>query len=231
MEAGDTISATLAGVFFYLSRSTECYEKAVKEVRRNFDSDADITSGKALKNCRYLRACINETLRMSPPIGGTLWREVVPETEKQLLIVDGHVIPPDTLVGVNIYSLHHNEKYFPDPFRFNPDRWLASPLTGDEQDDAAITSEMHQAFTPFSVGIRSCAGKAMAYLEASLVIAKVLWHFDFEQVPGAQGDIGAIYRNTTFGTRVEFKTLDAITSRHDGPYLKFVPRVENRKGQ
>lgn len=47
---------------------------------------------------------------MSPPIAGTLWREQASDDEESTpLIVDGHIIPKGTYVGVNTYSLHHNE--------------------------------------------------------------------------------------------------------------------------
>lgn len=47
---------------------------------------------------------------MSPPTPGTLWRHLAPEEEgRGPFVVDGHVIPNGTMVGVNAYSLHHNE--------------------------------------------------------------------------------------------------------------------------
>lgn len=46
---------------------------------------------------------------MSPPIPGTLWRQLSPDHNGDTqLIVDGHVIPKGTYVGVNTYALHHN---------------------------------------------------------------------------------------------------------------------------
>ena len=82
---------------------------------------------------------------------------------------------------------------------------------------------MHAAFTPFSLGTRGCAGKAMAYLEASLVMAKTLWHFDFETAPGEIGRVGAGVPGKKDGRgRVdEFQLYDAFTAAHDGPNLIF----------
>lgn len=102
-------------------------------------------------------------------MGGTLWYELAKgEQEKNgPLIVDGHVTPPGTQLSVNIYSLHHNEDYFPDSFGFKPERWMI--------DDQATLQKMHTAFDAFSTGSRGCAGKSMAYLGASLVIAKTFW--------------------------------------------------------
>ncbi|KAH7329668.1 cytochrome P450 [Stachybotrys elegans] len=199
---GDTISTCIAGMFFYLATNPGCYKQLSEEVRSSFTSGADIRSGQQLANCRYLRACINETLRMSPPVGSTLWREAFPSTGPW--VVEGHVIPEGTQVGVDIYHLHHNPEYFPDPFVFKPERWLV---------DAAEVKRMNEAFVPFSVGIRACAGKAMAYLEASLVMAKTLWYFDFESPETAAR-----------GPETEFLLFDTVTSICNGPELVFHAR-------
>ncbi|KAI1762950.1 cytochrome P450 [Hypoxylon sp. FL1150] len=214
---GDTVSTALSAMFFYLSRNEDCYRRLASEIRSGFTDATDIC-GSRLSGCRYLRACIDETLRMSPPLPGTLWREEVTggKIGQDPLIVDGHVVPPGTQIGVNIYALHHNEEYFPDPFKFYPERWLT-----DEPGQAD-----RKAFAPFSVGSRSCAGKAMAYLEMSLVVAKTLWHFDFEKAPGRLGKIGSIRPPGAYKWEGEdvYLLRDIFVSAHDGPYLVFKPK-------
>ncbi|XDG02588.1 hypothetical protein ABKA04_002203 [Annulohypoxylon sp. FPYF3050] len=204
---GDTIAAALTAAFFYLSEHQECYQKLSNEIRSSFDSASEIRNGSRLTGCRYLRAFIEETLRMSPPISGTLWREMAPSTRGQPLIIDGHVIPPGTQIGVNIYSLHHNEKYFPEPFKFLPERWLGGSKNAS-----------YEAFAPFMIGPRSCSGKALAYLEMSLVLAKVMWYFDFEMAPGKIRGRGVRIEET------EFPGYDILSAQYDGPYLVFKSR-------
>ncbi|KAI0965837.1 benzoate 4-monooxygenase cytochrome P450 [Xylaria arbuscula] len=217
--AGDTISTTLCSLFFYLAQNPECQRKLAFEIRTTFTSGADI-GGPRLAGCQYLRACINESLRMSPPVPGTLWREKLLSDGDQPLIVDGHVIPRGTQVGVNIYALHHNLEYFSDPFAYMPARWLPSStrhpkLTNLEN---AQTSGLihHSAFIPFSLGARGCAGKALAYAEVGLAMARTLWYFDFELSSTKPKE----------NTEVEFRLFDVFTSTHDGPYLDFTPRGE-----
>lgn len=208
----------VAALFFYLSRKSLCYDKLAHEIRTTFKSSSDIRNCPELSGCQYLRACIDEALRMSPPAPGTPWRE---QTDSTPLIIDGHVIPRGTHVGVNVYSILHNEKYFPDPFVFTPERWLS---LSEEQ-----TKIMRDAFIPFSAGSRTCAGKAMAYLEASLVIAKTLWHFDFRKAEGALGEVGAGSSSNSYGRHrpEEFQLFEMISSTHDGPNLVFHPRVNH----
>ncbi|KAI1879528.1 hypothetical protein JX265_002482 [Neoarthrinium moseri] len=224
---GDTVSTAMASLFFYLSRNKHCYNKLSNEIRTTFKSGNEIRSGPQLARCGYLRACIDETLRMSPPIGGTLWREQSNQEDGEPFVVDGHVIPRGTHVGVNIYSIHHNEKYFPEPFTFKPERWLNRDGKQVAPEAAVVVpSDAQTAFTPFSVGARSCVGKPMAYLESSLLVAKTLWYFDFEKCRGSRSEIGSGKEGARGGRgRVsEFQLYDVITSRHDGPYLTFVPR-------
>ncbi|KAG6353747.1 hypothetical protein INS49_005456 [Diaporthe citri] len=123
-QAGKPLLPRCLHCSFYLSRNPEIYEKLAKEVRSTFSSDVDIRGGSKLAGCRYLRACIDEALRMSPPVPGTPWRELYLNERDRPLIIDGHVVPPGTQVGVCFYSLHHNEKYFADPFTYRPERWL-----------------------------------------------------------------------------------------------------------
>ncbi|KAI1332327.1 cytochrome P450 [Xylariaceae sp. FL0255] len=216
---GDTTAAGMSGLLFYLSRNAACYAKLAKEIRSTFSSCDEIHGGPKLSGCQYLRACIDEALRMASPVNGTLWRELSPEDDgTKPFIVDGHVIPKGVQVGVNIYSLHHNSDYFPEPYSFDPERWLT-----DNEDDRR---RMREAFAPFQIGYRGCAGKAMAYLEISLVIARTLWYFDFETAPGETGKIGGGKPGDATGRHRpdEYQLYDVFASAHDGPCLVFNPR-------
>ncbi|KAI0840155.1 cytochrome P450 [Hypoxylon sp. FL0890] len=218
---GDTTATAISALFFYLSRNPQSYMKLAREIRTTFTSGSEIKGGPQLASCSYLRACIDEALRLSPPVSGTLWRELSKTDDgTEPFIVDGHVIPRGTYVGVSAYSLHHNEEYFPDPFAYKPERWLP-PQTPEAQRKAA-----RDAFTSFSIGYRGCAGKAMAHLESSLVMAKTLWYFDFEIAPGELGKAGAGCRGRTDrrDREDEFQIYDIFSASHDGPNLVFQAR-------
>lgn len=214
--AGDTVKTALSAVFFYLARNERVYKKLVDEIRTAFKSGRDI-NGPALTGCAYLRTCIDEALRMSPPAVGILWREQA--SGDQPLIIDGHIIPKGTIVGVNIYSLHHNEEYFSNSFEYRPERWL-------EEQDENSRKRMRDAFMPFSMGPRGCAGKSMAYTETGLVLAKTLWYFDFENTAGSMGRIGEGHPGLEPGreNRGEFQLYDVFSAMHEGPYLTFKKR-------
>ena len=216
VAGGSTIAATLSAFFFYLSRYPDCYAKLAEEIRSSFHSAEEIRSGKQLRRCQYLHACLNETFRMAAPNTATLWRRQSADDKTEgPLVIDGNVIPRGTDVGVNIYSIHHNEEYFPDPFVFRPERWLES--------SASQLAVMQKAWVPFIAGAHSCPGKAVTFLETSLTIARTFWHFDFAVAPGKLGQAGAGEAGRTDGRdkEMEFQLYDTFSAMHDGPVLMF----------
>ncbi|KAI0391355.1 cytochrome P450 [Xylariaceae sp. FL0594] len=228
IAGGDTTSTAISATLYYLSKNQECYRKLADEIRSTFQ-EAEEIKGPTLAGCNYLRACIYESMRLSPPAPGTLWRQLAPEEERNgpPLVVDGVVVPAGTAVGINVYALHHNERYFPNPFKFDPERWMPGPAASVSYGgDTAHQTTMCETFIPFALGSRSCAGKAMAYLETSMVIAKTLWYFDFETAPGKLGETGTrVMKLPGYDESVEeFEMFDALTATHNGPYLVFEPR-------
>lgn len=164
---------------------------------------------------------------MSPPSLTSLWREQdAGDTSGEPFVVDGHVIPRGTQVGVSLYSIMHNEEYFPDSFTFKPERWLDPPEGEDTEEEKAARATMRKAFAPFLLGDRACAGKSMAYMEASMTLARSLWYFDFEIAPGAAGDVGCGKPGRTDGRDRpgEYQLDDIFVAGHQGPNVVFRKR-------
>ena len=238
IAGGATTATAMSALFFYLSRNPECYAALADEIRSKFNSASDIQAGPQLNACKYLRACIDEALRMSPPSLTALWREQdAADDSGEPFIVDGHVIPRGTQVGVSLYSIMHNEEYFPDSFSFKPERWLESgpdaPAEGNVGEDAAgkkrkaeERATMRKAFAPFLIGDRSCAGRSMAYMETSLTIARTFWYFDFEVAPEKAGELGRgkLGRTDGRGRPDEYQLYDIFVAAHQGPNLVFRTR-------
>jgi cytochrome P450 len=217
----ETVSTLMCAALFYLAHNSHAYAQVAKEIRETFGSANEIKGGPKLSSCKYLRACLDETMRMSPPAPGMSWRELdVNDPTGEPFMVDGHVVTKNTEVAISVYSILHNEEYFPNSFEFRPERWLETE-TPEEQ-----RKVMLQAFTPFSLGSRNCGGKAMAYSESSLVVAKILWFFDFELAPGALGKVGEGNRTLGKGREREgeYQLYDQFVANHKGPNLVFRQR-------
>lgn len=217
VSGSDAISTAMAACFYYLSRNAEAHLKASAEVCSVFSSADEIRTGPKLTSCVYLRACIDESLRMSPPVGGALWREVC----KGDLHVNGHRIPQGYDVGVGIYAIHHNPKYYPSPYSYLPERWIVSENTKQELVDLA-----RAAFSAFSIGPVGCVGKNLAYMELMLTMARVLWTLDIKQMHEAKSEVPKMEYGNRYKDhfRSEYRLRDRFTSWKDGPMLSFRAR-------
>lgn len=207
VAGSDTSSATMAAAFYYLTRNPAVLEKLQKELRGTFDDVNNIVTGPKLSSCHYLRAVIDECLRLAPPVGGSLGREVM----KGGMTVDGIPLPEGTNVGSSILALHMNEEYFTNPLTFMPERWLPE-YTNPEEIAVAKT-----AFCPFSLGNRGCVGKPMAYNELSIALGRVFWLYD---VRLSKGD------NTGEGLNGLYETRDVFVVERDGPMVEFRKHVQ-----
>ncbi|KAF3051051.1 hypothetical protein E8E11_010053 [Didymella keratinophila] len=213
-----TITTGMTSLLWCLSRWSEAYRKAVEEVRAVYKTPEDIGMNSLLTECTYLRACLNEAMRVSPALTTPLYREAGPRGA----FVCGIHIPEGYEVVTTVYALHHNEAYHPDPYTFDPDRWL--------QDKEAV-KETKAAWAPFSIGARNCVGMTLAVNEVLIAISTILWHGDFRITDDPLlASIGA--GSEELGKRTpgrhrekEFQLYDTFGASTEGPYLQFKRRV------
>ncbi|KAK2484351.1 hypothetical protein H9L39_02331 [Fusarium oxysporum f. sp. albedinis] len=210
----DTSSTAISATLFYLTHHPDLYLRAAAEVRDAFETSQDVKLGPALNSCVFTRSCIEESMRLSPPAGSALWRQVLSGGQ----MVDGNVIPAGCDIGVGIYAIHHNDLYFPEPFAFKPERWLPDNEGGME--DVRVS---RSAFNPFSIGPRSCIGKGLAMAELMLSIATILVRFDIRRSPGEEGCVGQGHMMAGDGRRRvdEYQLYDHVTAFKQGPMLQF----------
>lgn len=215
IAGSDTTSTALAAAFFYLTHNEVALERLQEEVRGKFGDVEEIRGGKELGECGFLRAVLEESMRMSPPVGGILPREIL----EPGLEVDGQHIPAGTVVGIPHYAIHHNPEYFPKPFEFIPERWIENEAIERVRMDAATAKS---AYTPFSIGPRGCIGKSLAYAELGIALARTVWLYDMRLASGlGEGGEGMGWGRERRG---EYQTKDSFTSFKDGPVVVFKKR-------
>ncbi|KAI5366517.1 Putative cytochrome P450 [Septoria linicola] len=170
MLAGTETTATLlSGLTFHLLASPTKLETLTREIRSAFAQEEEITVER-LQALRYLNACLEEGLRMYPPVAQGLPRKCPPGAPT---IVDGHQVPAGSTVQVSNLAAFRNPNNFRDPYAFVPERWLT-----DLPEGALFLHDKKHAFQPFSLGPRACLGKNMAYHEMRLILTKLLFNFD-----------------------------------------------------
>jgi len=216
--AGYTSSASaVTSTLFYLLNYPDALAYLQNELLNQFDNVEEIRGGPKLQSCCYLKACIDESMRLSPGVGGLLPREVLPGG----ITVDGEFFPPGTDIGVARYAIQHEEAYFPDPFAFKPSRWL----TPEEYPDGGFNAQKvllaKAASSPFSSGRSSCVGKTLAYQEMTIIIARMVWLFDMRLDP--EGELTTPYKGVYVDKKryIEFPTFDGFVATHNGPMIQF----------
>ncbi len=124
--------------------------------------------GQDLAGLTYTRAVIAESMRLFPP-AWMITRELTADAD-----FAGWHAPAGTIVAVSPLLLHHDARWFPDPERFDPARWL------DDRRDAVP----RHAYLPFGTGPRSCIGEQFAWAEATTALAIICSRWTARSVPG-----------------------------------------------
>ncbi|KAI1102057.1 cytochrome P450 [Jackrogersella minutella] len=149
-----------------------------------------------VERCRYVQACIKETLRVRPVTSLALWRKVPAGPP---LSLHGHALPPGTTVGVNVPAMHLNPATFgADAAAYNPERWLASPEAWRTLDRTSLA---------WGGGAHTCPGRHLAELLLQKVVAVVLREFDVEvvEVPDLESMDSFTYIAIMTGVKVRFR--------------------------
>ena len=171
----------------------EAQKKAHEELDKYIGSDRLITLDDKV-NLNYINAVVAETLRFGN-LGSV---NVFHRTTKEVTI-HGYKLPENTLITNQIMLVLMDERYFPEPGKYKPERFL----------DKNGKFFWPQELMPVSLGKRACLGEGLAKLELYLFAANMLNHFKFNHPKDKKAD----------ATRV----IDVAT--HPIPYKTF---VENR---
>jgi cytochrome P450 len=151
MGAQDNIAAAAAWALAFLAQNTDIQEQIRNEVATIGSAAID------LHNCAFLRASVNEILRLCPPAPANQ-----PRALKHSVTIAGHDLPRGTFVFNSFYNMHHDPAVFAEPDKFDPTRFL----------DGAL--ERSPNFTPFGHGPRNCVAQGMAMQQLMAMLVGIL---------------------------------------------------------
>jgi cytochrome P450 len=174
IAGSETTATLLSGLTYYLLGKPETMARLVAEIRGAFASDDEIDLQR-LASLPYLEACLQEGLRIYPPVPIGIPRYVSEDHGPNNTVL-GRRVPPGTRIMVSHYATYHNSKNFADPDEFAPQRWLSIQDGGEER----FRNDRLGAVQAFSVGPRNCVGQNMARHEFRIILAKLLYNFDLE---------------------------------------------------
>ena len=168
----DTSAQTVNWFLLLLANRPAIQEKVHEELDRVIGRDTLPTVDDRTR-LPYTFACLAESMRYRTigPLG-------VPHKASVDTEIGGYVIPAGTQVLGNIYSIHHDPRYWDSPEEFIPERFLPQP---DGSMSAALTSP---AYLPFGTGHRRCPGRRFAETTVWLHITRMLHRLRFETPEG-----------------------------------------------
>ncbi|KAJ7066107.1 high nitrogen upregulated cytochrome P450 monooxygenase 2 [Mycena amicta] len=172
VAGSDTSSVALSYFIYCMLCHPEIYARAQAEVDSVYpDAETALDSGRH-DELKFLTACIQESLRLFPPVPTGGPRKIPAGDDK---IIAGKVIPAETQIYVPAYVIHRSPKNFsPGPDTYDPERWLRSTS------DAEILN--HAAFMSFSYGAANCAAKHLAWRELLMTASVVLKRYNMRFV-------------------------------------------------
>lgn len=162
-----TSAASMTWTLFLLDRHPQVMATLQEELRTTL-GDAPPTV-EQLKKLEYLDLVIKESLRLFPPASFLM------RYTSEACQLGGYELPEGAMVFASAYVTHRLPELFPNPQRFDPERWRTA------------TPTVHE-YTPFGAGPHNCLGRHMAQLEMKLVLSMVLQRFRPALVPGARID-------------------------------------------
>ncbi|HEV2441150.1 MAG TPA: cytochrome P450 [Steroidobacteraceae bacterium] len=157
----ETTASVLNWAWYLLSQHSEVETRLLAELGRAGPAEGDVLEK------GYVRQVLNETMRLYPP-GWLLSRRAMAAD-----VLGGYEVPSGANVLIPLYLLHRHPRYWPEPERFDPDRF--SPARESERPK--------YAFLPFSAGPRHCIGEPLALFEMLLHLRKVVPQYRLIFIP------------------------------------------------
>ncbi len=154
----ETTALSLTWSLYHLHRNPD----VLATLRQELDSLKD-DSSTSLAAAPYLKATVQETLRIHPIITETLRKLKSTLKLGEFLLPAGMAVAPATVLA------HHNPATYPDPERFRPDRFIERSFSPFE-------------YMPFGGGHRRCIGAAFASYEMAIVLGTLIRRYEFELV-------------------------------------------------
>ncbi|XP_036401365.1 sterol 26-hydroxylase, mitochondrial-like [Megalops cyprinoides] len=194
----DTTSNTMMWALYELSRAPEVQDRLHKEVSSCVSADR-IPTAQDFARMPYLKAVIKETLRRYPvvPMNARLMTE-------SNVSIGGYFFPKKTTFTLCHYAMSQDEKIFPEPWKFKPERWLR---------DGQKRSHPFGSI-PFGYGVRGCVGRRIAELEMYLALSRIIRLFEIRPDPSV-GEVKALNRTVLVADRqvnLHFLERDGISA-------------------
>ena len=172
-DGSETTLSSLSWLFLFMLLYPNVQTKIHQDLDAVVSESEGFASWKDAQKLPYLQATLCEVQRTSGVIG------VVMTDAVRYTGIAGYPIPKGTAVVLNFAKLHHDEREWPEPDKFKPERFL------DSDNNFVGWNKLH-GFLPFSYGLRECPGQSFARIMMFTFASVLLQRFKFEIPEGAK---------------------------------------------
>lgn len=177
----ETLRVQLEWVFLLMAAHPEVQQKMRQEIDEVIGREGRI-SWSDRRRLPYTMAVISEIYRWTSILPIDLPRKAIADVR-----VQGALIPKDSLVFLNFWSVHYDEKLYPNPSKFDPNRFF------DHENNAHVKRD---EFVPFSGGKRNCAGQVMGEMEVFIYLTSVIQKMEVLPPVGSSVSLERCYIST-----------------------------------
>jgi cytochrome P450 len=162
----ETVANALTWTFYLLSQNPK-EEKMLHDEVDSVLHDYNVATTKDISKLEYTQRVFTESMRLYPP-AWAIGRQAIEDCR-----IGDYIIPAGSSILMSQYLMHHDPRYFPQPERFDPERW-------NLQEKA---KRPRFSYFPFGGGVRSCIGEKFAWMEGILVIATIARRWKMRVMP------------------------------------------------
>ncbi|KAL2529181.1 Cytochrome [Forsythia ovata] len=176
MAGRDTTSAVMTWLFYLFSRYSDVEHEVLKELGFVIgDSDEKLSQYEILKELRFLKACICESMRLYPPVAWDSKHAIADD-----VLPDGVSVRAGDRVTYFPYGMGRMENLWGnDRFDFKPDRWISEMEQGRIK---TLKNICPYKFPVFQAGQRVCLGKELAFIQMKYIVVSILKRFKIRPV-------------------------------------------------
>ena len=190
----ETVANALSWTWYLLSQNPECERRFHEELDRELQGR--LPAFDDVPRLRYVEMVLAESMRLYPPA----W--AMGRKARADFRLGEFLLPAKTTVLMSQFVAHRDPRFFPDPLRFDPERF--SP--------EARSRRTKLTYFPFGAGVRQCIGESFAWMEGVLLLATLGQKWKFALVPGHRVEPEPLITlRPKYGMRMEVEAREQIS--------------------
>jgi cytochrome P450 len=163
----ETVANALTWTFYLLSQNPNEEKMLHEELDSVLHDDNTAPTAKDISKLEYTHRVFAESMRLYPP-SWAIGRQAIEDCK-----IGNYDIPVGSSILMSQYLMHHDPRYFPEPERFDPERWNPQERT----------KRPRFSYFPFGGGVRSCIGETFAWMEGIVIIATIARRWKMRVMP------------------------------------------------